>query len=71
MTKQELEKARVPAEVEKLLDAVEPLLATDYQKSAYDFLIEYLEYPDWFQSREGGCLIILSLEVLHSLRDSA
>lgn len=68
MTSKEYEKAKRVDAVSALLTRVEPLLLTDYQKTAYNFLVDYLENPEWFESTEGGRLLLLSLEVLHSLR---
>lgn len=68
MLAKEYEKAQEPAEVEKLLDRVENHLETDYQKTAYNFMIDYLERPEAFSSHEGGRLVLLSLEVLHGIK---
>jgi hypothetical protein len=34
------------------------------EATAYNFLIDYLEHPEWFSSTEGQRLLLLSLEVL-------
>lgn len=71
MTKDKLEKLLNPDNIAELLDRTDVVVsdpfAPDYQKTAYNVLVEYLEHKEWFQSREGGLLILLSLEVLHSL----
>lgn len=54
MTQDELNLARTPEAVEALLTRVEPLLQTDSQKTAYNFLVDYLDCPDWFARTEGG-----------------
>ena len=69
MTQDELNLARTPEAVEALLTRVEPLLQTDSQKTAYNFLVDYLDCPDWFARTEGGRLLLLSLEVLHDLSE--
>ena len=64
MTQSELDQARAPEAIEALLTRVEHLLQADYQRTAYNFLVDYLERPEWFSSQEGGRLLLLSLEVL-------
>jgi len=56
--------------LEKLLDQVEPLLVKDYQKTAYNFLVDYLENPEWFNSHEGRRLVWLSKEILEDLANT-
>ncbi len=67
MTQAEFERAKKPASVRRLLSRVENSLEKDYQATAYNFLIDYTENPEWFSSSEGGRLLILSLEVLHAI----
>jgi hypothetical protein len=67
MTQSEFDKASTSEAVEELLARVESLLQFDYQRTAYNFLVDYLEFPDWFSSHEGGRLLLLSLEVLHGI----
>lgn len=68
MTNTQVERAKKRANVSKLLDRVEPRLSTAYQATAYNFLVDYLEHPEWFGSHEGGRLLVLSLEVLRAIK---
>lgn len=53
--------------VNKLLEKVETKLVTSYQISAYNYLIEYVENPEWFTSHEGQRLLGLCLEILRAI----
>lgn len=54
-------------EITDLLDRVESLTRKDYQKTAYSYLIDYSENPEWVFSHEGERLVGLCIEILKSL----
>lgn len=67
MNKEEFEKAKQPEEIEKLLENLENDLIfqeNDYQTTAYNFLVSYLENPSHYTNYESGLLLLLSIEVL-------
>ena len=67
MTPDEFQEAKQPQNVERLLEAVEDRLSTNAEKTAYSYLIDYVEEPDWFASVEGQRLLLLCFEVLQPL----
>ena len=67
MIKARFEKAKQPKAVEALLKSVDHLVLSSPEATAYNTLLEYLEYPDWYQTHEGDRLVRLSIEVLSEL----
>ena len=56
------------SEVEKLLDEVEPSLKEKmYQKTAYNYLIDYIDIG-FYDSLEADRLLGLCIEIMNDLR---
>jgi hypothetical protein len=71
MNAKEFELAKESSAIEALLDSVANVKFNASQSTAYNFLIDYLENPEWFSSHEGGRLLLLSLEVLKDIHEKS
>jgi hypothetical protein len=67
MTQQEFEIAKLPSNVENLLDEVNAKLTRNCEHHAYNDLIDYVEYPSWFVGHEGQRLLYLCIQVLKDI----
>ena len=69
MSDKYLDEAKKPENIKKLLDKTNNLNGPPSSEMAWNYLVDYLEEPSWFQSHEGQRLLMLSIMILEELAE--